>query len=453
MNIHYGDDVLSVYALAPSLTGDAEAIGQHLTGCHECRGRLQFIDELDDAFRDPEMWAAVDLLQTRPRRIEAAMAEHLRIEKEDSDAEALLEPLLKSPIRFHDVDVEGDARFHTAGVVRKLCRAAHARHEKQPQFSLLIAEAACRIALGLPKSGNERRSLLALSVRERANAFRYLGRFAEGLKSLADAEKLFDQSPGTDPFDLAVVWYIRATIYMKSERLQDGAALASEAALIFRSYGDTLRELSAVMAEACCLALNGEPLKAVGAFERVISIARSTGEREMLARALQNAGVSYLASGDPSNAVPCLEEAMAIFDEIALPTERARSMWKLATALAAEGRLSEAVRQLDDTRVELLRLGLVNDAALATLEWAEVQLALSKTEGVADACASIVFEFESEGMRRSASLALAYLHESLRSGSVTRTIVREVRAFLEELSTHPEATFNPAFGESSPSVS
>jgi tetratricopeptide (TPR) repeat protein len=453
MNVHYGDDELSVYALAPSLSADAEAIKQHLAHCDECRGRLQFIDELDDAFRDPEMWAAADGFLTRPQRFQAAMAEYQRIENEDADAEALLAPLLKSPIRFHDVDVDADARFHTAGVVRKLCHAAHARHEEQPQFSLLLTEAACRIALGLPKRSRDRRPVLALSVRERANAFRYLGRFAEGLRSLDDAERLFDRSPGTDPFDVAVVWYIRATIYMKSERLQDGATLASEAALIFRSYGDTLRELSAVMAEACCLALNGDPLNAVDAFERVISIARSTGEREMLARALQNAGVSYLASGDPSKAVPRLEEAMAIFDEIALPTERARSMWKLATALGAEGRLSECARQLDDTRAELLRLGLVNDAALATLEWAEVQLALSQTEGVADACASIVFQFESEGMRRSASLALAYLHESLRSGRVTQTIVRGVRAFLQELSTHPEATFDPAFGESSPGVS
>jgi tetratricopeptide (TPR) repeat protein len=453
MNVHYGDDELSVYALAPSLSGDAEAIKQHLPVCAECRGRLQFIDELDDAFRDPEMWAAIDLVQTRARRLDAALAEYVRIENEDADAEVLLAPLLQSPIRFYHVDVDADTRFHTAGVVRKLCRAAHARHEQQPQFSLRIAEAACRIALGLPKRSKDRRSVLALAIRERANAFRYLGRFAEGLRSLNDAERLFDQSPGTDPLDRAVVWYIRATIYMKSERLREGAALAGEAALIFRSYGDTLRELSAVMAEACCLALNGDPLKAVGAFERVISIARSTGEREMLARALQNAGVSYLASGDPSNALRHLVEAMGIFDEIALPTERARNMWKLATALAAEGRLSESARQLENARVELLRLGLVNDAALATLEWAEVQLALEQTEGVADACGSIVFKFESEGMRRSASLALAYLHESLRSGSVTRTIVREVRAFLEELSTHPEATFNPALGKSSPTVS
>jgi tetratricopeptide (TPR) repeat protein len=441
MNVHYGDDELSAYALAPSLSGDAEAIAQHLAHCNECRGRLQFIDEIDDAFRDPEMWAAIDLVQTRPQRIEAALAEYLRIENEDADAEALLAPLLQSPIRFHDVDVDADIRFHTAGVVRKLCRAAHARHEQQPQFSLRLAEAACRIALGLPKRSKDRRPVLALAVRERANAFRYLGRFAEGLRSLNDAERLFDQSPGTDPFDLAVVWYIRATIYMKSGRADEGIPLCQAAAAVFQGYGDRYRELTAVMAEASCLIYSGRPAEAAEAFERVASIARTTDQREILARALQNAGDAYLAAGRHTKAAPCLVEALALFDGLGLITESARSVWKLASVRAAAGELEEAVQQLEKARVELERLGLTNDAALATLEWAEVRMASGDTEGVAETCAAIAVEFESEGMLRNARIALAYLHEAMRSGSATAQVVRHVRTYLTELPQRPAGEF------------
>lgn len=441
MNVHYGDEELSVYALAPSLSGDAEAIGQHLAHCHECRGRLQFIDELDDAFRDPEMWAAADGFLTRPQRFQAAMAEYQRIENEEADAEALLAPLLKSPIRFHDVDVDADARFHTAGVVRKLCRAAHARHEEQPQFSLRIAEAACRIAVGLPKRSKDRRSVLALSVRERANAFRYLGRFAEGLRSLNDAERLFDQSPGTDPFDLAVVWYIRATIYMKSGRAVEGIPLSQAATVVFQGYGDRYRELTAVMAEASCLIYCGRPAEAAEAFERVASIARTTDQREVLARALQNAGDAYLAAARHTKAEPCLMEALALFDDLGLITESARSVWKLASVRAAAGALREAADQLQKARADLERLGLTNDAALATLEWAEVSVASGETEGVAETCAAIAVEFESEGMLRNARIALAYLHEALRSGVATAQVVRHVRTYLTDLSEHPASPF------------
>ncbi|HXH37148.1 MAG TPA: tetratricopeptide repeat protein [Thermoanaerobaculia bacterium] len=441
MNVHYGDDELSAYALAPSLSADAEAIEKHVAVCDECSARLQFIGELDDAFRDAETWAAVDLLLTRPQRLEAALAEYHRVEKEDADAEALLEPLLKSPIRFRDVDVDADVRFHTAGVVRKLCRAAHARHEKQPQFSLVITNAACRIALGLPKSNKDRRSVLALAIRERANAFRYLGRFAEGLKSLDDAEKLFDQSPGTDPFDLAVVWYIRATIYMKSGRAIEGIPLSQAAAVVFKGYGDRYRELTAVMAEASCLIYSGRPAEAAEAFERVASIARTTDHGEILARALQNAGDAYLAAARHTKAAPCLLEALALFDDLGLVTESARSVWKLASVRAAEGELEEAALQLEKARAELERLGLTNDAALATLEWAEVRMGSGDTEGVAETCAAIAVEFESEGMMRNARIALAYLHEAMLSGSATPQVVRHVRAYLTDLPEHPAGEF------------
>jgi tetratricopeptide (TPR) repeat protein len=443
MNVHYGDDELSAYALAPSLSGDAEAIAQHLVHCNECRGRLQFIDEMDDAFRDPEMWAAIDLVQTRPQRIEAALAEYLRIENEDADAEALLAPLLQSPIRFHDVDVDADARFHTAGVVRKLCRAAHARHEQQPQFSLRLAEAACRIALGLPKRSKDRRPVLALAVRERANAFRYLGRFAEGLRSLDDAERLFDRSPGTDPFDLAVVWYIRATIYFETERPAEGVSLARAAAAMFHDYGDVSRELSAVMAEASCVLFSGQPGEAAEAFERVTAIARGADDASMLARALQNAATAYLLAQDHLKAGQRLLEAVSIFDRLGLSTERARSMWKLASVVVAEGNLSEGARQLAEAQLELSRLGLMNDAALATLEWAEVRLAIDVPEGVADACRAILLEFKSEGMTRNAQVALAYLHEALQSGSATPKVVRLVRSYLEGLPSRPSLPFVP----------
>lgn len=441
MTRHYDDDELSDYTLAPSLDPNREGIEQHVAGCAACRARLKVAEELEEAYRDEEMWGAVDLLLTRPQRLEAARAEYARVEREDAEAEALLSPLLKSPLRFRGAEIDTDSRFHTGAVVRHLCLAAHARHEKQPQFSLVITNAACRIALQLPKSGTERRAVLALSVRERANAFRYLGRFAEGLKSLDDAEKLFDQSPGSDPFDLAIVSYIRATIYLESGRAADGLPLAKAAAEVLGEYGDRRRELAAVMVEAGCLMHSGHASEAAEAFERVASIARATDQPEMLARALQNAGNAYLAASKHELATPLFIDALALFDNLGLATERTRSVWKLASARAAEGALHEAAEQLERVQAELADLGLTNDAALATLEWAEARLAVGENGGVAERCAAIAVDFESEGMLRNARIALAYLQEALRTGAATPEVVRHVRAYLTELPGRPATPF------------
>jgi tetratricopeptide (TPR) repeat protein len=441
MTRHYDDDELSEYAIAPSLDSAGKAIEQHVAGCAACRARLALIRELEAAFGSEEVWAAVDLLLIRPQRLEAARAEYLRIESESADAEALLKPLLKSPLRFRRAEIDTDSRFHTAAVVRNLCLAAHAHHEKQPQFSLEITNAACRIALQLPKSRTDRRAALALAVRERANAFRYLGRFAEGLKALDDAEKLFDQSPGTDPFDLAIVAYIRATIYVECGRAADGLPLAQAAALVFQDYGDLRRELAAVMVEAGCLMYGGHPAEAAEAFARVASIARASDQPEILARALQNAGGAYLAASRPELATPLLIDALALFDHLGLTTERTRSVWKLASARAAEGALQEAAEQLEGVRAQLTELGLTNDAALATLEWAEVRLAVGESSGVAERCAEIAVDFESEGMLRNARIALAYLQEALSTGAATPEVVRHIRAYLTELPNRPAAAF------------
>jgi tetratricopeptide (TPR) repeat protein len=441
MTRHYDDDELSEYVLAPSLDPHREDIEQHVAACAGCRARLTLVQELEEAFRDEEMWGLVDVLLTRSSRLEEARAEYIRVEREDAEAEALLSPLLRSPLRFRGAEIDGDSRFRTAAVVRNLCLAAHARHEKQPQFSLAIANAACRIALQLPKSGKERRAVLALAVRERANAFRYLGRFAEGLKALDDAEKLFDDSPGSDPFDLAIVSYIRATIYVESGRAADGLALARTAAEVFRDYGDHRRELAAVMVEAGCLMHSGHVSEAAEAFERVASIAKATDQPEIFARALQNAGNAYLAVSKPELATPVLIEALALFDNLGLTTERARSVWKLASARAAEGALREAAEQFERVRTELADLGLINDAALATLEWAEVRLALGENDGVAERCAAIAVDFESEGMLRNARIALAYLQQAFRAGAATPEVVRHVRAYLTELPGRPAAAF------------
>ncbi|MGH9423927.1 MAG: hypothetical protein ACRD3J_28380, partial [Thermoanaerobaculia bacterium] len=115
--------------------------------------------------------------------------------------------------------------------------------------------------------------------------------------------------------------------------------------------------------------------------------------------------------------------------------------WKLASVAVARGNLAEGARRLDASRTELAQLGLTNDAALATLEWAEVRLALEQPDGVADSCREIVMVFANEGMQRHAKQALAVLHDTLVAGHATPVLVRHVRAYLEQLPARPSEAF------------
>lgn len=335
---HYDDDALSLFALDPALVDDAAGVAAHLDACEVCRARVASLAEVDEAMRQGETWAQVESLNTRSARLEEALALKARLEEEDRAAERLLAPLLTSPLRFRDANIAENPRARHAGVVRYLCTAAHGLHEQRPEFSLLLARTAYAIAYVLENSPDtSRRFCMALSLREGANAFRYLGRFAEALEALKDAEALFDETPGSDPHDIAIVWFIRATVLMKLGQLEDARRVSQRAAPVFRNYGDHPRELGALLVEACCQHLAGNDVEAAQVYEAIAARARSEGNRNLLAYAVNDAASAYLNLERFEQAEQSFIEALVLFDELGLRPRRRASDGRSRSSSSAAG--------------------------------------------------------------------------------------------------------------------
>lgn len=434
---HLSEELLSLYSLDPEAVENRPEVESHLAECSSCRGELDLYRDMDVALRHPDTRDAADAISSR-HGLEAILAVHRQVTAEENEARRILAPLLKSPLRFRNADLAGREVCRTEGMVRVLCRESNVRHEKDPRFSHRLAATAYAIAAKLSDA-----TAMGLALRESANALRYLGRFTEALKLLDAAEKLFARSPAAAAFDVAVVQYIRATVFMKCDRPAEGAAAARQAARVFEEHGESSRLVAAVLVEACCLAFLGDDAEAAGAFERVVALSRTGNDAAMLARGLQNAARTRLSLGQLDCAERYLVEAVALYDELNFPTEETRASWLAASIFIARGDLQDGERRLDAIRAELTRLGLTNDSALATLEWAEVRLVLGHTAGVADACRKIVVVFENEGMLRKAKHALAILNEALRAGRATPALVRHVRVYLEQLPANPTQAFAP----------
>jgi tetratricopeptide (TPR) repeat protein len=440
---HLDDDTLCRFGVDPALVGDPDAVAAHLHDCDFCHARMAVLAEVDEAMRNAGTWAQVESLAAPSARLDEALALKAGLDEEDRAAARLLAPLLASPIRFRDANVAENPKARNAGVVRHLCAAAHRMHEERPQFSLLLARTAYAIAFKLEDSPHmSRRLCMAVSLREGANAFRYLGRFGEALKALEDAERLFDESPGADEHDVAIVWFIRATVLLELGRMEDAASLSWQAAQVFSDYSDSDRELGALLVYACCLYASNK-VEAATAFEAVATRARSADRRDILARAMHNAANVYLNLERFDDAEQSYIEALVLFDELGFATERARVGWSLALLLVRRGQLAQGAERLETARAELQRLGLINDHALATLDWAAARLALGETAGVAEACKGILVRFESEGLMKNARLALAYVHEALARRTATPDLLRQVRAYLERLPLQPDVAFVP----------
>jgi tetratricopeptide (TPR) repeat protein len=439
---HPDGAVLSAFSLDAKSIIDRQEVAAHVESCALCQEGLTEYRALDGALRHSETWEHVTTLQSPGDRFAQLQAVRKRVQAEDEEANRILKPLLDSPLRFKSATLEKKPRCHTAGMVRMLCAAANERHESRPKFSLQLTITACAIAKALPDTKDSGRRLsIAMALRERANALRYLGQFSEALQALEYAERFLDATPGADEFDRAFVWLIRAIVFMKNDRLSEGIVLARDAARVFGEYGDRDRELSSIMVEACCLSFSGHAHDAASAFVHVADIARERGNIRALASALQNGANALVDLREFDRAERFYSEALVLYDELRAPTEHARTTWALGTVAVGRGNLEEGAARLDASRTELARLGLTNDAALATLEWAEVRLALHEHEGVAAACRKIVIAFSSEGMQRHAKEALATLHEALDANDATPEFVHRVRVYLEQLPANPSRGF------------
>ncbi len=436
---HLDDDVLSAYTFDGEVAAEVEA---HLEECEVCRDGAAVFREIESALRGSQTWTTVDAALKPASRVGEILEYRRRKEDEEREAREFLARVIDSPLKFRYAGIAEKPRYRTEGMVRILCAEANARHEQIPKFSQQIAAAAYDVATKLANVSNrERRGLMGMALREHANALRYLGRFKDALKLLDYAEKLFDGTPGADPFDLAIVKYIRATVYMKSDRLDEGVAAARDAAESFREYGDVSRESSAVLVEACCLLLKGNAHPAAEAFERAIMISRARGDAQMLARALNNCAKALTETGDLDRAERYYVEALSLYDEFDMDTEKTRVEWALAGILLVRGEYIQASRRLQSIRSDLAKLGLTNDSALATLEWAEARLMLGQADGVAAACNHIILVFATEDMQREARHALAILNEALAEGRATPELLRGVRSYLERLPSHPGEAF------------
>src|SRR4051794_20673610 len=267
---HYTEDELSAYALRPDAIDDREGVEQHVAACGDCRNTLEVIEAFDIALQDPVPWEMPAAMPVR-REAPPALLDHARaIAAADARARELVMPLVDSVIRFRAARIDDDPRFHTLAVIRLLCKVANGMHERQPQFGLVLADTALNIADKLPANQQSQSAwCVGTAWKERAIALRCVGRFKDAEEALNRAEVAFDSDDHVEPFDLAIVGYVRATVYCEMERFDEAAHLARDAAFVFEQYGDKQRYLSARVAEAGSFYCADRYAEAVVIFEAV----------------------------------------------------------------------------------------------------------------------------------------------------------------------------------------
>lgn len=444
--IHYSDDELAWHAL-----NSRSDIAAHLDECADCAARYADVQRFDDALSSVGTWTQPHNL----RSTEDVTRSHLReiarrVAKETAEAERSLGQLVANPLPFIWKDVSRKRGFRTAGAVRVLCLAANDTCERDPLHALNLADAAIAIATSFNEAehylGIKVYQLLGHAWKERANAFRYLGRFPSALDALDQAKRAYERADA-NPVDLAVLLYMRGIVLYRSARASEAEACAEEAAAIFLATGDRVRHLHARMLRASVRYWRQDYAGARDDYRGLLVYANEEGDDVLAARLSSAAANCELDRGDAKSAEPALLDALRVFERKGMETEVARARWALARVALIDGRFAPAISQLRASRLECQQLGLADDDAYVALDLVEALVATgANPQELQKLCRELFATFRAAGMLNDALTALAYLREATRARTLTREKVRRVRRFLTRLEDQPTLRFDPLQG-------
>jgi tetratricopeptide (TPR) repeat protein len=453
-NVHPDREQLERFMLGDLSPEETRAVLQHLlSDCKRCQASTRAMWDLgldakaddDEPAAEAEVtasapgswWAAsdrfdydvaLDRVFDRVRRVNNAL------QRERTEAPQLLAELTRHPVERQRLLVQNSLRFQSWG----LCE-------------LLLAQPIP--ALSGPREGHD------------------LGEVAVTLAQSLDA--------GVYGAPLLEDIQARAWCYLANARrlLADlrGAELAFQAAESHLAHGtgERLERARLLDLKASLRTNQGRYGEAIGLLNRAAAIYQRAQQRHLLGRVLLNKGHVCIWSGDHETATALLRQGLAlveperdpklvaiayhnlayVLNEMGQPREalalvtRARLLYlelgdryhltrlqftegKIALNL---GRLDQAEGMLREVRRSFVETGMVHDAALASLDLAQVYAQQGRHAEIRVLSEELLPICQSRDLRREALAALILFRQAAEAGAVTLALAQEVSAQLHKL--------------------
>ena len=438
--MHYDDQALFEYVEGTSSI--SSAIESHVSSCERCSAEVGEQREMIAHLSSSDVWEEAP---AAPRQFVidvAAFAEQAR--REEQDAAVLCDEILTGPAAWWPQRLRQSGRAHTGGMVKQLLERMSATYRRSPANALQITAMAIEIANALDVADypcDYVIKLRAQAYRDHAYVLSFMGRYPEALELTEYSKRLFDQVPLPE-YDLARLALVKSSILRAIDRIEEALSLTRSAADTFLRYGDRSRYFIARQFEASTLYRQGSVEAALRIWKEVEAANVATEEFASV-RLAHNIALCYSDLGRPEEAIQYVQRCIVEFEMLGVETERTRSRWLLAHALAACGRYEDAVPIFRQTWREFEQIELISEAGLVALELAEVLLVLEQSDEVPSICRDVIGQFTRAGMASRALTALSFLREAVAMGQATPSLVQHVSAFLRKLPAEQPRLYAP----------
>lgn len=433
---HFSDDDVMTWILGEELL--PPHVEEHARECRQCAAVLRKGEQFVEVIRDPAVWEEPPSQPESTAFIEQLEQLEDRLQTEREDAEAVIRYSQTAEIE-RQIAIQGG----TVGMVRALIDRSFEEVERNPEQGERFANLAV-LAASLLRPAEYGDQLVNASRgqawKQRANAFRMCGKFAEALRDLEDAEAAFLRTTVPDP-EIAAVNYICATIFWTQGRLTEARQLLEGSSAIFVRFGDDVRFRSAQLLLSGVLDRQGEHDVAIELLRELLKIIPS-GDTVFRGRALIHLGVFLMQADDP-RAESYLQQAHHCLGTAGLRTEALRALWNLGRAALRQGHMQAAAHTLEEAYEEAAALGLQVDVAMIALDRAELYLAQENLSLVESLCRDALETFQAVNAPRFAADAFAYLETAAKRQQLSASDLAFVREFFNAAGEDPERRFVP----------
>ena len=438
---HYDEEALFEYVEGTSpISRDIES---HVAACEECSAEVGEQREMMAHLASSEVWQDPP---PAPRQFVidvVSFAERARTEAQN--AAAICDEVLTGPAAWWPQRLRQAEGAYTGGMVQQLLERVTSMLGKSPANALHVTALAIEIANALDVANypcDYVINLRAQACRDHAYVLSFVGRYPEAMEVAERSERLFAQVPLPE-YDLARLSLVKASILRAIDRVEEALALIRTAGDTFLRFGDQSRFLVARQTEASTLYRRGNVKQALAIWREVESANLPTDELTAV-RLAHNIALCYSDLGQPEETIKRIPQCILEYEMLGNETERTRSRWVLAKALAACGRYEEAVPIFRQTWREFEQLGITVDSGLAALTLAETLLVLGQSDEVPAICREVIGQFTRAGMASRALTALSFLREAVAMGQASPSLIQHVASFLRQLPAEQPRLYAPA---------
>jgi len=446
---HPGREQLERFMLGELPAEETRTVLQHLlSDCERCHATTKALwdvgGEADPegaealAAAGPGSWweasnrfnydRALDRVFERVRRVNAAL------QCERSEAQQLMAELMRHPVERQRMLVQNSARFHSWGLC-ELLLSRPIETLSEPQEGHDLAEVAVALADGLDPVvyGG------ALLEDMKARAWAYLGNSRRLLSDFRGAELAFQTAEshlaqGTgERLERARLLDLKASLRTIQGRYDEAIALLNRAIAIYQRAQQRHLLGRVLLNKGHVCIWKDEFETAIALLRQGLSLVEPEREPKLVATAYHNLAYVLNEMGLPREALALVTRARLLYLEMGDRLYLIRLQYTEGKIALNLGRLEQAEGMLREVRKSFLEKGMAYDAALASMDLAQVYARQRRLAEIRAVSEELVPIFQARDLQREAIAALILFQQAAEAETVTLGLVQEIAGRLHKL--------------------